>query len=52
MIRIMRLPEVSKRVLNDGYEVVAGTPAQFTRDMQAEMATWSRVIREKGIKAE
>ncbi len=52
VIRIMRLPEVSKRVLNDGYEVVAGTPAQFTRDMQAEVATWSRVIREKGIKAE
>ena len=52
VIRIMHLPEISKRVLNDGYEVVAGTPAQFARDMQAEVATWSRVIREKGIKAE
>lgn len=52
VIRIMRQPDIGKRVLNDGYEVVASTPAQFTRDMQAEMATWSRVIREKGIKAE
>ncbi|MDO8596339.1 MAG: tripartite tricarboxylate transporter substrate binding protein [Sulfuricaulis sp.] len=52
VIRIMHLPEISRRVLNDGYEVVANTPAQFARDMQAEVATWSRVIREKGIKAE
>jgi tripartite-type tricarboxylate transporter receptor subunit TctC len=52
VMRIMRLPDVGKRVLNDGYEVVASTPAQFTRDMQAEVATWSRVIRERGIKAE
>ncbi len=52
VIRIMRMPEVGKRVLSDGYEVVASTPAQFTRDMQAEVATWSRVIRERGIKAE
>ena len=52
MIRIMRLPEVGKRILNDGYEVVASTPLQLTRDMQSEVATWSRVIRERGIKAE
>jgi len=50
--RIMRQPDIGKRILNDGYEVVASTAAQFTRDMQAEVATWSRVIREKGIKAE
>ena len=52
VIRIMRQPDIGKRILNDGYEVVASTAAQFTRDMQAEVATWSRVIREKGIKAE
>ena len=52
LIRIMRLPDISKRVLNDGYEVVASTPAEFTREMQAEVATWSRVIGEHGIKAE
>jgi tripartite-type tricarboxylate transporter receptor subunit TctC len=52
MTRIMRLPEVGKRILGDGYEVVAGTPAQLTKDMQSEVTTWSRVIRERGIKAE
>jgi len=52
VIRIMRLPDINRRVLNDGYEVVASTPAQFATDIQAEVATWSRVIREKGIKAQ
>ncbi len=52
VIRIMHLPEVGKRVANDGYEVVASTPAQFTADIQAEMETSARIIREKGIKAE
>ena len=52
VIRVMNSPEVSKRASNDGYEVVTNTPAQFAGDIQAELATWSRIIREKGIKAE
>ena len=50
--RIMRTPEMEKRVLNDGYVLVASTPAQFRSEIQAEVATWSRVFRERGIKAE
>jgi tripartite-type tricarboxylate transporter receptor subunit TctC len=50
--RIMRTPEMEKRVLNDGYVLVANTPAQFKPEIQAEVATWSRVIRERGIRAE
>ncbi len=52
IIRIMRLPEVGKRALSDGYEVVASTPARFASDIQAEVVVSSRIIREKGIKAE
>lgn len=52
VIRIMNSPDVSKRALSDGYEVVSSTPAQFTNDIQAEVATWARIIREKGIKGE
>ena len=51
VIRIMRTPEMEKRVLNDGYLPVANTPAQFRSEIQAETETWSRVIRERGIKA-
>jgi tripartite-type tricarboxylate transporter receptor subunit TctC len=50
--RIMNLPETKKRVLNDGYELVASTPVQFRSDIQAEVVTSTRVIRERGIKAE
>jgi tripartite-type tricarboxylate transporter receptor subunit TctC len=51
-VRIMRTPEMEKRVLNDGYMLVANTPTQFKTEIQAEVATWSRVIRERGIKLE
>jgi tripartite-type tricarboxylate transporter receptor subunit TctC len=50
--RIMNLPETRKRVFNDGYELVASTPARFRSDIEAEVVTSSRVIRERGIKAE
>ena len=52
VIRIMRTPEMEKRVFNDGYVLVTNTPAQFRSEIQAEVATWSRVFREHGIKAE
>lgn len=52
VVRIMRAPEMEKRVLNDGYMLVANAPAPFRSEIQAEIATWSRVIRERGIKPE
>lgn len=51
VIRIMRTPEMEKRVLSDGYMPVANTPEQFRKEIQAETETWSRVVRERGIKA-
>ena len=50
--RIMRTPEMEKRVANDGYVLALNTPAQFRSEIQAEVATWSRVIRSRGIKPE
>jgi len=52
VVRIMRAPEMEKRVLNDGYMLVVNTPAQFRSEIQAESATWSRVIRRRAIKAQ
>ncbi len=52
LIRIMNLPEVTKRAMGDGYEVVASPPARFTSDIKNEVAISLRIIREKGIKAE
>lgn len=50
--RIMRTPDMEKRVLNDGYVLVVNTPTQFKSEIQAEVEIWSRVVRERGIKAE
>jgi tripartite-type tricarboxylate transporter receptor subunit TctC len=52
VVRFMRTPDMEKRVLNDGYVTVANTPAQFRSEIQSEITTWSRVIRQHGIKAE
>jgi tripartite-type tricarboxylate transporter receptor subunit TctC len=50
VVRITRTPEMEKRILNDGYMPVANTAAQFRSEIQAEIGTWSRVVRERGIK--
>jgi len=49
--RIMRLPGIRKRVLNDGYEAVGNTPQQFKESIVSEVTAASRLIREIGIKA-
>lgn len=52
IVRIMRSAEMEKRVFNDGYVMVANTPVQFRNEIQAEVVTWAKVIRARGIKAE
>jgi tripartite-type tricarboxylate transporter receptor subunit TctC len=51
-VRILRAPEVAERIANLGAEPVANTPAEFAAFIRAEMARWSKVVREAGIKAE
>ena len=50
--RIMRLPDVRMRVEEMGFGVVVSTPQEFTAQIRDEVAKWSRVIREAGIKVE
>jgi hypothetical protein len=38
--------------MSDGYVLATNTPAQFRTEIETEVATWSRVIRERGVKAE
>lgn len=49
-ISVMRQPEMAKRLLADGYELVANTPEQFARDMKAEVKVSAEIIRSRGIK--
>jgi tripartite-type tricarboxylate transporter receptor subunit TctC len=48
--RIVGLPEIRKRILNDGYEPVGNTPQQFKDSIESELAMASRLVRDIGLK--
>jgi tripartite-type tricarboxylate transporter receptor subunit TctC len=49
VLRVVSSTEFAKRAANDGYEVVGSTPEQFRKDLQAELAATSRIVRERKI---
>ncbi len=51
-VKAARAPEVASRLINDGNDVVAGTPAEFAALIKAELPRWNKVIRDSGIKPE
>ena len=50
--RAMRTPEVRELLGKQGFDVVAGSAADFSRWIGAESAKWSKVIRTSGATAE
>ena len=51
-VAILRTPEISERLANDGSLVVAGTPEEFGAFMRAETEKWAKVAKAAGIKPE
>ena len=51
MVRILRRPDVVKRLSTDGGDVVAGTPEELAEHIRTETRSWAKVIREANIKA-
>jgi tripartite-type tricarboxylate transporter receptor subunit TctC len=49
--RAMTSPDMTKRLVADGSEAAASSPAEFAAHIRAEKEQWSRVIREAGIRA-
>jgi tripartite-type tricarboxylate transporter receptor subunit TctC len=49
MVRAIRSPEISKAMDDRGATVVASTPEEFSSIVAADLARWSKVIRESGI---
>jgi tripartite-type tricarboxylate transporter receptor subunit TctC len=52
IVRILRSPDVQNRLAADGSEAVGSTPDQFGAHIKSEVAKWSKVVKEAGIKAE
>ncbi|MBM3343232.1 MAG: tripartite tricarboxylate transporter substrate binding protein [Betaproteobacteria bacterium] len=50
--KTMQLPAIRERALNDAATPVGSTPAQFDRFVRDEIAKWTRIIRDAGIKLE
>jgi tripartite-type tricarboxylate transporter receptor subunit TctC len=48
----MALPAIRERALHDGATPVGNTPAQFDRFVREEIAKWTRIIRDAGIRLE
>lgn len=49
---VVNLPDVRARLEAEGADVIASTPEQFAATLRREMATWSRIVKDSGAKAE
>jgi tripartite-type tricarboxylate transporter receptor subunit TctC len=52
LMTVMKLPEVSERLLNAGVEPVVNTPAEFAAYIETETARYAKVVRESGARVD
>lgn len=52
IVKAVRSPELASRFSEQGADIIASSPAQFAAHISTELARWSKVVREAGIKAE
>ena len=51
-VRALKMPDVREKLANLGADVVANSPEEFERFVQAEIRKWAVVTKAAGIKAE
>jgi tripartite-type tricarboxylate transporter receptor subunit TctC len=51
-VKVLQDPVVKQRFESDGADPVGSTPAQFHKFVADEIAKWTKVVKEAGIKAE
>ncbi|HKA40491.1 MAG TPA: tripartite tricarboxylate transporter substrate binding protein [Burkholderiales bacterium] len=52
IVKAMRSPEVLGRLTQEGAEVVASSPAEYSAQIRAEIDKWAKVVKSAGIKPE
>jgi tripartite-type tricarboxylate transporter receptor subunit TctC len=50
--KIVRAPEMREQLSAQGAEPTGGTPAAFAQTLRADAATWKKVVKDAGIRAE
>jgi tripartite-type tricarboxylate transporter receptor subunit TctC len=51
IVRAVQSPEVRKRLMSEGAEVIGSTPEQYTAVIRADVEKWAKVIKATGIRA-
>ncbi len=52
IVKAMHAPDLTERFTREGADVIASSPAQFGAYIKAELARWSKVVKESGMKAD
>ena len=52
IIKILRQPDIVRRISEDGAEPVGNTPEEFRKFMLADLAKWAKLVKESGAKLE
>lgn len=52
IVGALRLPDVESGYLASGYVAVTSRPEEYGAFIKAEIAKWSRVIKEAGVQAD
>ena len=52
IVRALKLPDVSERMIALGAEIVGSTPEQFAAFQRADAAKWAKVVKQSGAKIE
>ncbi|MGH8617537.1 MAG: Bug family tripartite tricarboxylate transporter substrate binding protein [Burkholderiales bacterium] len=50
--RVIELPDVRQRLVNQGGEVLGGTPEEFGAFMRSEIERWSKIIKQLNLRVE
>jgi tripartite-type tricarboxylate transporter receptor subunit TctC len=52
IVKVTRLPDVQEQLSREGAESISSTPEQFAALVRSEMAKWSKVVKQAGIRAD
>ena len=50
LVRVLAMPDVRERIVNDGAEPVGHAPQAFRDFMAADLAKWAKLVKESGAK--